>query len=101
MCEAVQQAEQPQQEETNSYTLTIEVQMTVPAVAKEVQAFDGRVVGFELPGGIIIKPEVTFEQTILGKDGKEDSDPIDISWDALTDLGVDYDNITREFVQEL
>ena len=79
------------------YTLNIEASVNVPAAAKELKARDGSVVGFELPGGILIKPWVVFEQSTTSTE----DDTKDLSHDEVTALGVEYEYDTREFVEEL
>jgi hypothetical protein len=90
---------EPQTTGTNlkTYTLNIEASVTVPADAKEIQTRDGRVVGFELPGGVLIKPWIVFEQCSTS----DEDDSNDLTHDELTALGVEYEYETREFVEEL
>ena len=87
---------QPTETTLKTYTLNIEVNVTVPADAKEIHARDGIVVGFELPGGVLIKPWVVFEQCTTS----DQDDSKDLSHDEVTALGIEYEYETREFVEE-
>ena len=80
--------------EARTYSLTIAATITVPANAKEIEAFDGRIIGFLLPDGSQVKPNIVLEH--MPATGDDSKDP---SYEEVSALGFDVGiDETREFV---
>lgn len=82
---------------TKSYSLTLEASVTVPADVTEVLAFDGRVVGFTLADGSVVKPCIVFERA----SSAENDDYKDLNDNEAMALGLNLEYEHREMVEEL